>query len=466
MNPTFDVFWNAKPDVASELAFLDQLRADLKRAKVSATILANYFTNSRSTQVDFLVVTERHVCHVELKNYVGELHGEKNGPWSIVKDDGATEKLIGRQNPYTQALACKMAISDDMHALARQDSAIAEPDHSRRFYTQFDSVVCIWPRLEDGSQVPGNFKVRTLGYAEFVQFLVTPGQRPAWIRDHWLAMIRMLGLINAQGRSPARLTKNAAQALVDHYVRQFKDSYKNLHELVPLPLTIDAETISLSSLMANLPEMKHVQLIGRSGCGKTHMAKHVLLDLPTNSLVPIFVEGIMYDGRLSTILNRSVAPFTTASANDLLRSAAINGQTILLAIDGFNECPQSLQDRLLRELSAMCRRTKAVTLITAQATVPAPDYLTGQCVYVRDLTGADRGAVLTSYGAPEILHLTAPFTTAYELSIAAECAHEIADVVTRASLFAAFTRKRLHRTRSPAATRERCGNSHRRWMND
>src|SRR5690348_6988376 len=88
MNPTFDVFWNAKPDVASELAFLDQLRADLKRAKVSATILANYFTNSRSRQVDFLVVTERHVCHVELKNYVGELHGEKNGPWSIVKDDG------------------------------------------------------------------------------------------------------------------------------------------------------------------------------------------------------------------------------------------------------------------------------------------------------------------------------------------------------------------------------------------
>lgn len=454
MNPTFDVFWNAKPDVASELAFLKQLKADLARAGVPATIFANYFTKTRPRQVDFLVVTDEHVCHVELKGYTGVLHGGTNGPWSVVKRDGAVEVLEDRQNPYTQALACKMAISDDMHALARHDSAIPAPDNSRRFYTQFDSVVCIWPRLEDESQVPGDYKVRTLGYADFVKFLLTPGQRPAWIRDNWLAMIRMLGLINAQERNQARLTTSAAQALADHYVQQFTDfPSRNLHELVPLPLAIGVETISLSALMAGLPEIRHVQLIGRSGCGKTHMVKHILLDLPANSLVPIFVEGAMYDGMLSTLLNRSVAPFTTARANDLLRSAAINGQTILLAIDGFNECSQPLQDRLLGELSAICRRTKAVTLITSQTTVPVPDYLTGQRVYVGELTDADRGAVLTSYGAPEILHLTEPFTTAYELSVAAECAHEIADSVTRASLFAAFTRKRLDRTRSPAVTR-------------
>ena len=47
--------------------FLDQLKADLSRA--SAIVLANFYTTSRSRQVDFLVVTGNHVCHVELKNY-------------------------------------------------------------------------------------------------------------------------------------------------------------------------------------------------------------------------------------------------------------------------------------------------------------------------------------------------------------------------------------------------------------
>jgi hypothetical protein len=454
MKATVEVFWNARPEVPSETAFLKQLQADLKSAGISATILANYFTNSGSRQVDFLLVTEQHVCHVELKSYTGIIRGTKNGPWSIVKPAGTVEVLADRQNPYTQALGCKMAISDDMHQLASRDDTIPQPPQGK-FYTQLDSVVCVFPRLEDGSEVPNDYRVKTLGYADFVQFITTPGKHPDWTRDHWSALIRSLALVSAGEPRPKALPKNAAQELVSGYGRWFSDFYRrDLHELVPLPLELSATKISPGDFANRLQEAKHGQLVGPSGCGKSHLIKHMLLNLSGTSVIPILVEGTLYQGRLSTLLNRSVARFINGSANDLLRAAAINGQTVLLVIDGYNECPKGLQDRLLGDLASFVRRTKAMTLITSQSSVTLPGTLSGISANAGDLTDTDREAVLDSYGAPEIAHLCEPFTTAYELSLAAECAGELKSRLTRAGLFAAFIRRRLSETTSPTLTRD------------
>src|ERR1700680_5146939 len=102
MSATIEIFWGEPPRERSETDFLNQLVADLKSSGTSATILVNYFTISSSRQIDFLVITERHVCHVELKNYPSFLAGGTNGPWSVRRPDGTTEE-IDRQNPYTQA---------------------------------------------------------------------------------------------------------------------------------------------------------------------------------------------------------------------------------------------------------------------------------------------------------------------------------------------------------------------------
>jgi hypothetical protein len=153
MKTSIEVFWGEPPRERSEIEFLDQLKADLKSSGVSAIILANYFTTSSSRQIDFLVITGNHACHVELKNFPPLLVGTTNGPWSARRPDGTLEE-IDRQNPYTQAFACKMAISDDMQVIAAQDSTVPRSSQGKRFYTQIDSVVCIFPRLDDGSQVP------------------------------------------------------------------------------------------------------------------------------------------------------------------------------------------------------------------------------------------------------------------------------------------------------------------------
>ena len=161
----------------------------------------------------------------------------------------------------------------------------------------------------------------------------------------------------------------------------------------------------------------------------------------------------MYEGRLSPLLDRAVAAFTTASPRDLQLAAAIGGQAILLVVDGFNECPLALQERLLRDLSSFCRRSQAVTLITSQVPVTMPENLSGTVMRIGTLAAEDRQAILSSYGAPEIARMCEPFTTAYELAIAAECAGELLGAVTRASLFSAFVRRRLRTGAHPAHTR-------------
>jgi len=453
MTADIKVFWGGPPAERSEAEFLAQLKEDLTRRGISAIILANYFTASSSRQVDFFIITETHACHVELKRYPPLLIGGTNGPWHARRPDGTLEE-IDRGNPYTQASTCKMSINDDMSAVARQDSSVPQPARGREFYRQIDSVICIFPRLDHRSQVPDDYKVRTMGYAQFVAFLTASGRHPGWSADHWAALVRMLGLADADKPPSPEPTKTAAQDRVSSYLLSFRDFYsRELHELVPLPLVADEVRLPASGLLDALRGYQHVQLVGASGTGKSHLVRHLLAGIPNGLMVPVLIEGTMYEGRLSPLLDRAVAAFTTVSPRDLQLAAAIGGQVILLVVDGFNECSPALRERLLRDLSSYCRRSQAVTLITSQVPVTMPENMSGTVIRIGTLAAEDRQAILSSYGAPEIARMCEPFTTAYELAIAAECAGELLGTVTRASLLSAFVRRRLRQGAHPAYTR-------------
>ncbi|WP_337824685.1 NERD domain-containing protein [Amycolatopsis sp. A1MSW2902] len=436
-----EVFWGDRPNVGSELRFLEQLTADLESSGTHAIVLANFFTERASRQIDFLVITDVHVCHVELKNYSGQLVGHANGLWSSRRADGVLEE-IDRQNPYVQALEGKFALSDDMHALAaRAGVALA-----RKYYTQFDSVVCVFPRLAAGSEVPDDFKVRTLGYADFLTFLRTPGRRLPWDRDRWAGFIRAHRL--AQGGEEDEVDANIAGRLVRTYARNLGEFYRTrLHELVGVPWLLDDGAVVPVELLRS--GVKHAQLIGPSGAGKSHLAKHLALAMADAGFVPILVDASMYEDRLSALLNRSVGRFVVGSADELLRAAAITGQPVFLLVDGFNECPARLQERLLGDLAAFWLRTSGTTLITSQEEVPLP----GPVMRAGPMTASDKAAILESYGGPEILELCEPFSTPYELAIASECASEVSASTTRATLLDGFIRKRVQETRSPADVR-------------
>lgn len=451
--PAVQVFFGDDLRVRSELDFLAQVEVDLEAADLQAVILANFFTCSGSRQVDFLIATESHACHVELKNYTGVLAGAENGAWSSRLADGRTE-VIDRQNPYHQALGCKMAISDDMGSLAARDAGIPRPAGRQKFFTRLDSVVCVFPRLADGSEVPSDYKVRTLGYRDFFAFLSSPGANPGWRLEHWEAFIRDHSLVNARAASGEGPNQTAAATMISEYRRRFDAFHRHgLHELVPVPWTRDGQVVTPNMLPCMAESAGHVQLTGPSGSGKSHLLRHTLLRTGP-SVLPVIAEAGMYEGQLSALIGRSIARFTTASARELLRAATVCGHSVLLAVDGLNECPERLRETLAGDISAFCLWTGARTITTAQARAGFPSELTGIEVQAGSLGDADRRAVLASYGAEAIMSFSDPFTTPYELSVAAICASELRGVVTKGALFSNFIRRQLGSTPNPTPVRD------------
>jgi hypothetical protein len=159
MSSKTDVYLGAPIEIDSERAFLYRLQADFEAAGKSGLILANFLLSPR--QIDFLIIVDQVVCHVELKNLTAPICGGVNGEWRLQLPDG-TVRALDRENPYRQALDGKYALSDEMHAYLRRHPTV-NSNHGQKFYKYIESVVCIYPDLAAGSILPSDRKVHVLG---------------------------------------------------------------------------------------------------------------------------------------------------------------------------------------------------------------------------------------------------------------------------------------------------------------
>ena len=446
-----EVFWGNEPEHQSEREFLARLRVDLANQRLDALILANFYL-SGGLQVDCLVIIPDHLCHIELKHYVRPIIGGKNGAWKVKQADGTLQDIEG-QNPYAQTMNQRFALSDDLRTFAKE--SVGTPQAPRKeFYRWFDTVVCIFPILPEGSSVPSDYKVKTLGYKDTLALLTNTTRRFFWDRSCWLRFVQYLGLTTADAGPKAALTDTAAHSAIESYRQAFTNFYRrDLHELVPMPLVAGEHALISPELLSLLQEGASVQLIGVSGSGKSHLATHTALSR-LGSWVPIFVRARMYEGRLPSLLNRSVAPLTGLTAQQVFDAAGHQGQSpLLVVLDGINECPAALYDQLISDLVALSLRAQFALLLTSQAPVSLPPSMNTKVVRMGTLGKSDRQAILASYHAQEINEISESFQTAYELSLAAECAAELKSRVTRAQLFDSFVRRSIADLSSPAATR-------------
>lgn len=156
MKPTIDVYHGSLSTITSEQSFLARLSSDLKARGVSALIFSNFFVNSR--QIDFFVITDKCACHVELKNYSLPVLGKRNGTWKLRHPNGEISELDERENPYHQTLNGKFALSDKMRSMASKHGGLPRPQPQTKFYETIESVICIYPELLPGSEVPNDRK--------------------------------------------------------------------------------------------------------------------------------------------------------------------------------------------------------------------------------------------------------------------------------------------------------------------
>jgi hypothetical protein len=436
---------------------LKRLCRDLAARGVAARVFANFHTLRRmQRQIDLLVVTDERLTLIELKCLVqaGRLVGGVNGRWAQVFDDGALRELD--VNPYDQAASAAYAVSDEMRYLA--DRGEVPPAPTRKFFKQIDTVVCIYPTIPPGSQLDRADHVTVVGYEQLLARLVEPGgpTPPEWANTDWDTFARHLGVFRPDGGDEDPQQVHDRQILED-YRRSFIRSHESdLHELVTPSAMVDGDRAEVLNLAAHLRHTHLVVLLGRSGSGKTHTARHAVLQRAREGHLVVWARcGESSASRLSTMLSRAAAPHSTENPLALIDTADAHGRDAVLVLDGLNECSPVKRMALLDDLASLRRRHRLAVIISSTDPVPLVGDSPTTDIKLLNPGTQQRAALLASYGAagrPE--SYAAAFTTPFELSMAAACARDLAANATRAELFRAFTRTQCPSVRARAVLRE------------
>jgi hypothetical protein len=457
MKPTIDVYYGAPLSIESEIIFLDRLICALQSGGESAVVFANVCTERNPHQIDFLVAASRCVCHIELKNYTAPVIGKVNGPWTLALPGGRTKRLENK-NPYRQALDAKYAVSDAMREFAASNASIPQPDSGEQFYKSFESVVCIFPQLLPGSSIPSDHKVRTLGFDELTELILKRSRSPGWTQLQWIEFAMHLGLTHHDSDSAVELGAKELELVVDGYRQRCERYISNqLRALVPTTLSGPNGPTKSPELLNVLTQRGYFELIGESGTGKSHLARHITLAETHAGGVVVFVPARDYEGRLSALLNRSVAHLHPGTAVGLFDAATRAGARISVVLDGFNECPVRLRADLLKDLQALTLRWSVAVLITGQEYVDVSNEIYTRTYSMAELEQLDRETIFQCYDShepdAENLKLCEAFQTAYEISLAAEISSECGSEIGRTGLLDAYVRRKCEKTSHPELAR-------------
>ncbi|WP_370327981.1 NERD domain-containing protein [Euzebya sp.] len=403
-----------------ELALIHRLRTDLREAGRGAVLLANFIADNKR-QIDLLVIVNRAVLHVEVKAWSAELPviGTPN-QWAQQTPDG---RLLERTNAGRQALDAKYAIADEMRRLTHR-AVIDGPDVD--FKRHFNAAVVMWEQIPAGSQIEPPRFVEVLGYRDLLTWATSDQpQTFPWGPDNWDAYIRHLGLTNAeQTVDPAQAQAEADMA--EYVSRTCRSLEHDLRDWVPLPL-LNAEpaghgprTATLDDIDAAARAGDHVALLGPPGAGKTHLARHVASRHAAAGRLVVWLRATDFDGRLSDLLARSMAPYSTRPWADLCRTAGTAKSGITLIVDGAERLPEDRRAVLLEQLNACTLRTPAGVLLTGHD-LSHVETATATTVHIGPPHDDARAALLRVHGAADTRRAAGTFTSPHELALAARC---------------------------------------------
>lgn len=423
-----------------EQHFLRRLHRDLESVVDSGLIFANFIADGRQQrQIDFLLCLPHQVVHVELKALTPSLPlvAGVNGAWEQILPDG-TRRNLG-SNGYRQASNGTYAISDVMRSLAQK----AQVPKADRFFAVMETVVCVYPEIPLGSQIGTDRYVRAIGYADLLAMIQRPGKRHPWSQRHWLEFARSIGLYReAESNAREQATDVEAMELAD-YRRRFRTTHaQNLHELVPVSASVDGISVPQPDVVELAAASRTVLLLGDSGLGKSHTARHAGLTLTDLGHLVVWMRCAEYQrGQFRALLSRGTAPFSSADALGLIRNATSQGILVILIADGLNECPAELRGELLEELSAFRLRHPAAMVITSTAGPEMPEALHATEIQMEHPVGVERTAILESYGAGDPARFSEAFSTPFELAVAAECDADLDPTATLGQLLDSYVRR-------------------------
>lgn len=435
------VFYGDQPAHDHERRAINQVRAELDRRRIPATLLVNFTVSRGARQIDLVIITAQRCLNVELKHLdpAYPLYGPLNGLWCQRLPDG-TERTRDR-NCYEQALQETYGLADVLTRLWRKGEV---PGPARReFKKDIDTVVGIDPRIPDGSVLERHAYVTAIGLDALVDRVVTPGPGLAhWSRRDWERVIRELQLYAEGDDSAEELRRVADAAALEEYRRNFVEFLgAGLDPLVPVSVSgPQPTTLGAVELAGLLTGAERVLLTGESGQGKSHLSRHAALSLSAGGGLVIWLAADDYEkDRLGRSLSRAVSPFTTEKPHPLLAKAAERGVGITVIIDALECCAH--REELLKQIQALQRQYPASVLVSS-TDGEEPQLMATRAIHVLAPGGAEREQLAATYGGDGAVAGSAEFRTRLDLALAAQLKTDMSAGATTTEVLDTFIGKR------------------------
>lgn len=423
----------------SERAVLLKLLRLLEMSGETATVLVNI--NLKGRQLDLVLGTDRLTLVLEAKACTVPLSGTTNGPWTAHPRSGRS-RATG--NAYAQALGEKNALCDALRDFL--GSVEGYPD----------AHVVFVPELAAGSELLFDFKV-TYGGIDGIAIQLAKRTELRCTTDQWRAFAIQHSLEQVFDLSSALDPRSLeAQRTLATYIAAFTATYASAAAEYKTDLyDVDGELVDLPCLEHLLQEARTDLLIqGPSGCGKSLLSVVLANRLCAKDVIPIIVEGKLFEGQLGPALDREAALLDVLSAKKLLAAVRTLSRPIAIIVDGYNECPSDLRFKLIRALRAASIRYDAAIVVSSQIETDRADLLPLRKVTVsapsHDLKVeiASLDTASTELLAP----LLQTIATGIEASLVGQMGREVNLVSSRSALFDGFVRRRLGSNASEGIT--------------
>jgi hypothetical protein len=188
-------------------------------------------------------------------------------------------------------------------------------------------------------------------------------------------------------------------------------------------------------------------IVGPSGCGKSMLAKEIGSMCIKHGSIPIIIEATYYEREFSALLNQEAALLDVPSINALFSACERLGKPLLIILDGYNECRQTLRQRLSRCIRATAIRYCTGVIVTSQEVFRELEQLNLEIVSVPEPDMEVKKAIADfvddeekSSTIEELLDLA---RSGLEADIVGQIRNSIIPRMSRYALFDTYVRKRL-----------------------
>ena len=431
--PAVDIYIGSLVEYESERSMLREVVRFLATDGRQAVIFANFEVGSR--QIDLLVASDDVALVIEAKGFTRPVRGGENGDWQLHLASGRWKDI---RNPYQQVLNATLAVKN------------AVADFAGTGAPYIDAVLVFSPAIPFGSQAfEGNHKVSVTGLNGLQEELRK--QRPSALSvDRWREFAECLGLRRAASVCAACDHKlKESENRLRQYRAMFCSTYWKGDALVPFSCRLDGKTISSDEVAHLVLERGGGLLLqGPSGCGKSILAKASGKAFNDLGGVTINIQGKEFVGRIKDMVDREAALLGAQSGAQLLKDTSRLGQPILFIVDGYNECPENLQEQLTRGMAALAGRYRGGLLVTSKVAIVRGDLLELQKVDVLPPSmetkfAIARAALEGKVQLETIENLLVAVSTGLEARFVGEVGVTLTPGSSRYALFDAFTRNRL-----------------------